>query len=106
MKWNKIVKESVEIELDENIKSKLLQLKKECKDKERETLSDENRFRVHGYEGQELHNFWMMMGRVVQDLSNGRISKYTVEDLELGLSVIYYPDRYKTPGPTDPRDVK
>lgn len=106
MKWNKIVKEETESTFDEKLKSKLLQLKEECKEKERETISDRNRFRVHGYEGQELHNFWMMMGRVVQDLSSGKIGKYTVEYLERALTVIYYPDSYKTPGPTDPRDIK
>ncbi len=51
MKWNKIVKEETESSFDEKLKSKLLQLKEECKEKERETISDKNRFRVHGYEG-------------------------------------------------------
>lgn len=108
MKWNKLVKEETEANctLDEKLKSKLLQLKDECKANERETLSDKNRFRVYGYEGQALHNFWMMMGRVIQDLSSGGIGKYTVEDLERALTVIYYPDRHKTPRPTDPRDIK
>ena len=104
MKWNKLIKESEKVELDEGLKSKLEKLAEECLDTKKKVMSD--RFRVYGYEGQALSNFWLMMNRVVSDLAEGGIGKDTVEDLERALTVIYYPDRHKTPGPTDPRDVR
>lgn len=87
MNWKRIVDESSKtFDLDDSIKAKLESLNRDCKKKYGETASDDNRFRVYGYEGQELHNFWLGMGRVLSDLKNGIFTKYTVEDLENALS--------------------
>lgn len=107
MNWKRImINEERTVEIDDSLSEKLKTISEECRDKAREVKSDENRFRVFEYEGQTLNNFWTDMSWFISCLANGKVTKDTVQAFDNALSVIYYPDRHKTPGPTDPRDVR
>ena len=107
MNWKRIaVNEEASVEIDDSARQKLKTMSEECRGKYREMMSDENAFRVFGYEGQTLRNFWNDMAWFIECLVNGKVTKDTIKAFDNALSVIYYPDRHKIPGPTDPRDVR
>lgn len=103
-----------EAELDEDIApaftpdpatAKILStLATECKQMRQQAKS--KGFEIFEYEGQQLANFWLMLGHVADALSKGYIHKDVAEDLDRVGSYIMNANTHKTPRPTDPRDIR
>ena len=88
---------------DEKTANILSRLATQCDDMRKKMMED--RFRVYGYEGQQLANFWLDLGRVADALSRGNFNSDVAEDLDRAGAQIMNFDSYKTPKPTDPRDI-
>ena len=88
---------------DEKTANILSRLATQCDDMRKKMMED--RFRVYGYEGQQLANFWLDLGRVADALSRGNFNSDVAEDLDRAGAQIMNFDSHKTPKPTDPRDI-
>lgn len=90
--------------VDDAALRKLDELQNDCKKSSAKFMKD--RFNVYGYEGQILNNIFNNLSNVIVSLKNGKIDLDMCKHLELAISNLYYADRHKTPGPTDPRDIR
>lgn len=96
--------ETVQFAVDPKTSQILSKLAAQCKEEQKKMKA--NQFKVFEYEGQMLSNFWLHLGRVAESLSKGFMNQYIAEDLDGAGTCIFNSNAHKTPGPTDPRDIR
>ena len=82
----------------------LSKLAVQCKQQQKKTKAAQ--FEIFEYDGQELANFWLNLGRVAEALSKGIVNEYVAKDLDRAGSWVFNPNMHKSPKPTDPRDIR
>ncbi len=96
--------EQSQVVIDNAVAKKLNELQGDCKKSKSKFMAE--RFRVYGYEGQILTSICTNLENIIQSLKSGNISLNMCDCLDSVITDIYYADRHKTPGPTDPRDIR